>query len=86
MSNVKTELIPAVTGANGTNVKVTQKILEQHYQVGTQSRKYRKLLGTALILEKVLMQKYRTLNVGNKMTCIRNYNYRTAATLYTVEN
>ena len=43
------------------------------------------ILGITLILEKVLMQKYRTFNVGNTMTCIRNYDYRTAATMYTIE-
>jgi len=63
------------------HVKVTRKIPEQTIKELQKTA----ILGTALLLQKVLMQKYRTFNVGNTMTCIRNYNYRTAATLYTTE-
>jgi hypothetical protein len=86
MSNVQTELIPVITGAHGTMSKSLRKYLSNISGKHTiKELQETAILGPALILEKVLMQKYRTFNVGNTMTRIRNYNYRTAATLYTVE-
>jgi hypothetical protein len=73
MSNVKTELIPVVTGANGTMSKSFRKYLSNISGKHTiKELQKTAILGTACILEKVLMQKYRTFNVGNTMACIRN--------------
>jgi len=86
MLNVKIELIPVVTGANGTMSNSLRKYLSNISGKHTiKELQKTAILGTALILEKVLMQKYRTFNMGNTVTCIRNYIYRTAATLYTIE-
>jgi hypothetical protein len=45
------------------------------------------ILGRAHIrvLQNVLMQKYKKFNIGNIVICTTNSNYRTAATLYSVQ-
>jgi hypothetical protein len=40
-------------------------------------------LGTAHILTKGLMSKYKTFNMWNNIACSINYNHETAATLCT---
>jgi hypothetical protein len=86
MSNVKREMIPVVKGANGTTSKLLRKYLSNISGKHTiKELQKTAILGTALSLQKVLMQKYRIFKMGNTMACIRNYNYRTAATLYTIE-
>jgi hypothetical protein len=43
------------------------------------------ILGTAHILQKVLMYKHKTFNMGNNVACTMNCNCRIATTLYTLE-
>jgi hypothetical protein len=43
------------------------------------------ILGNAHILQKVLMQTYKTFHGRNNTTCNTNGNYRTAATLHTLD-
>jgi hypothetical protein len=42
-------------------------------------------LGTAQILQKALMQKYKRFNIGNSIIRTMNSNYRIAAILYFLE-
>jgi hypothetical protein len=86
MWNVKTIAIPVITGAAGTisesfrkylsNIPGTHGIKELHKTA---------VLGTAHVLRKVLMYKYRTFDVGSSITCNTNCNYRIAPTLCTLE-
>ena len=84
MWTVKTKVIPTIIGATGTISKSFRKYLSNIVE-STKSRNYIKqpychcsrTAGSTGV-------KYRTLSVGNSITCSINCNYRIAATLYTV--
>jgi hypothetical protein len=71
MWNVKTEVIPVIIGATGTISKSLRKYLSN-------------VPGKHEIKESANV-KYKTFNMGNKVTCIINCNHRIAATLCTLE-
>jgi cell division septal protein FtsQ len=56
MWNIKTKVIPVITGASGTISQIIQKIPEQHaWKARNQELQKTVVLGTAHILQKVLM-------------------------------
>jgi hypothetical protein len=86
MWNVKTNVIPVITGATGTISKSLRKYLSNIpgiYEI--KELQITAILGTAHTLRKVLMQKYNTLNIVNSAIFTMNSDYRIAATLYCLE-
>ena len=85
MWNVKTKVIPVITGATGTISKSFRKcvsnIPKKHEVKELQKTA---ILGTAHILREVLMYKYNRFNTGTNDISTVNSNNRTAATLYRV--
>jgi hypothetical protein len=85
MWNVKTQVMPVIIGATGTMSKSLTKYLS-NVPVSTTSRNYSKqphwhctrTAGSTGV-------KYRTLSVGNSITCNIKCNCRIAATLHTVQ-
>jgi len=75
-----------IMGATRTILKSSKKCLSNilgKYEIkGLQKAA---ILGSAHILWEELMYKYRTFNMGNNITCSTNCNYRTAATLHTLQ-
>ena len=71
MWNVKTEVIPVIIGATGTISKSLRKYLSN-------------VTGKHEIKESANV-KYKTFNMGNKITCTINCNHRIATTLCTLE-
>jgi len=85
MWNLKTKVILLILGANGTISKSFRKYLS--YVPGKHDiREVQKtaILGTAHVLGKVLMQKYKTFNMVNNIACTTNCIYTIAATLNTL--
>ena len=79
-------MIPVIIGATGPVSKSFRNYLRNRpgkHDIKTTETKA--LLGIADILRKVLMQQYKTFNLGNGITFTINCNYRTASTLYTLE-
>jgi hypothetical protein len=87
MWNVKTKVIPIIIGEAGTTSESFRKYLSNipgKHDIKELQRTV--ILGTAHILRNVLMQMYRTFNVGNCITCSINCTYRIAAKLHTSES
>jgi hypothetical protein len=80
------KVIPVIIGATGTISESFTKYLSNisgKHEVKNLQKKA--ILGTAHILWKVLIQKYKTFNMGNNMTGAINCNHRIDATLHTLE-
>jgi hypothetical protein len=72
--NVKTKMIPVITGTTGTISESFRKYLSNipgKYQV--KELQTTAILVTAHILWQVLMQKDERLNVGNNIMCTINF-------------
>jgi len=86
MWNVKTKVIPVITGVNGTISKslahYLSNILGKHKIKELQKTA---ILDTAHIPWKVLMWKYKMFVIRNVFTCGINCNSRMAASACTVE-
>ena len=72
--NVKAKVIPVIVGATGT---ISDSFSKYSSNIpGKQEVKERQkiaILGTAHILQKVLIQKYRMLNIGSNITYLLTY-------------
>jgi hypothetical protein len=81
---VNTKVIPVITAATGTISKSFTKYLSN-----IPSKHIKELHNTAILTLHTYCGstdvKYRTLNMGNSITCAINCNYRIAATVCTVE-
>jgi hypothetical protein len=75
MWNIKTKVIPVITGANGT---ISESCINQRTTENSH-------IGQCTHIGKGLMSKQKSLNMVNSITCTINCNYRTTATLYTLE-
>jgi hypothetical protein len=75
--------LPIIIRATGTISKSFRKYLS-NIQGNHKIKELQKAatLGTAHILCKVLMQKYKIFNIENNIMCTMNSNYRIAATLF----
>jgi len=74
MQTVKTKVIPAVTGANGTFSNTLRQYLSNtpgKHEI-KEIQKKTAILGTAHKLRNVLMSKYKTFNMRNNITCSTN--------------
>ena len=87
MWNVKAKLIPVIIGATGTVSKSLRQYLSNiSGKDETKERQKIAILGTAQILRgRANVQVQNIFSMGNNITCSANCNYRTAATLCTVE-
>jgi hypothetical protein len=86
MWNLKTKVIPVITGATTTISRLFRTYLSNvqgRYEI--KKLQQTAMLGTAHILRKVLMLKYEKFNMGSNKVCTLNCKYRAAATLYTAE-
>jgi hypothetical protein len=86
MWNVKTNLIPVITGLTGTISKSFRKYLSNipgKHKINEIQKTA--ILGTTHILQKVLMSKYNRFNVGKNITCTMKGNSKIAATLYSLD-
>ena len=83
--NVKTKVIPVIIGATGTISKSFSKYVS-NIPGKREVKELQKttILGTAHILQKVLMQKYNTFNTETNDISTMNRNNRLAATLYSL--
>jgi hypothetical protein len=80
--NIKTCVVSVITGATGTVSKSLRQYLINipgNPEIKGLQKKTA-ILGTAHI-----PLKYKTFNMGCNITCSINCNYRTAATLYTLQ-
>jgi hypothetical protein len=87
MWNVTAKVIPVITGATGTILKITRIVPEQH---NGKARSY----GTAknshighftLIVGSANVKVQNVFHMRSNITCGTDCKYRTAATLYTLE-
>jgi hypothetical protein len=86
MWNVKTNVIPVITGATGTISKSFRKYLSNVPGIQEVKELHKTaILCTAHTLRKVLMCKCNRFNIANRVMCTMNSNYRIAATLYCLE-
>ena len=74
-------------GVNGTNSQSFIKYPSNNIVGWHDTKQLHKIaaLGTAHLLWKVLLLRYRTFKMGDNITCTINCNNRIAATLYTLE-
>ena len=87
MWNVKTKVIPVITGATGTISKSFRKYVSNipgKHEV-EELQEITAIQGTLHILHKVQLQRSKTFLTGNVITCAMNCKYRIAATLNTLE-
>jgi hypothetical protein len=85
MWNVQTSMIPVLIRATGTISKSFRKYLSNipgKYE--TKELQKTTILGTAHILQKVLMYMYSRFNTGDSIICTMTSNYRIAATWYSL--
>jgi len=85
MWNVKTKVIPVITGANGPISKSSRKYVSNipgKHEVKELQKTA--ILGTAHILRKVLMLKYNRFNTETNDISTMNTDNRIAATLYSL--
>jgi hypothetical protein len=84
---VKTRVIPVVIWATGIISRLFGKCLTNipRKHETEEPQKKTAILGTAHILRKVLVWKYKIFRMGNNITCTIYCNYRIAATLHTLE-
>jgi len=85
MWNVKTKVIPVITGATGTISKSFRKYVRNipgKYEVKELQKTA--ILGTAHTLRKVQLKKYNTFNTETNDTSTMNSNNRIAATVYSL--
>ena len=81
MWNVKTKVIPVITGATGTVSKTFRKYVSNipgNHEVKELQKTA--ILGTSHILRKVLMQKYNRFNTASNDISTMNRKNRIAAT------
>jgi hypothetical protein len=83
---LKTNVIPVITGATGniskSFIKYLSNIPERHNFKELQKTV---ILATAHKLRELLMQKHKIFITGNNTTCTIYCNHRIAATLYTLD-
>jgi len=85
MRNVKTKVIPVIIGVSGTISKSFRKYVSNipgKHEVKEHQKTA--ILGTAHILQKVLMKKYNRFHTGTNDISTMNSNNRIAATLYSL--
>jgi hypothetical protein len=86
MCNVKTNVMPVITGATETISKNIPKIPEQRTGKARNLQLQKTaIFGTAHTLRKVLMRSYKTFKIGNNITCTINCDNTTATTMHALE-
>jgi hypothetical protein len=85
MWNVKTKVIPVITGAAGTISESFRKYLGNIMGKHKIKELQKAILGTAHIIRDVIMYKYKTFNMGNHIACSIDCKHKIVAKLYTLE-